>query len=392
MGQYYAIVNIDKCESLHPHRDFKEAAKLMEHSFIGNAMTLAVADLLSSSWAGDRVVWAGDYAEQEDEPFHDFEGHDGDNLYRQDYPAPRFDAAYGQGVRYFVNLDKKQYIDIEDATVEEYGLRIHAFPLLVATSNGQGGGDYYATAGKDLVGSWKGDHIRAYAPGEAFLIDKELFGWEHIVPGFTERRRKLPDGLTYDYVGPSDDDIFTSLYDVRFKGDLINHILRRSPDTGDVSPAPISTRDRPYEPFETVLMDEMREGIRGLVRNGALRWVNQWNEIPTPAVTRVARAAGYEVLAGEPGDGPWLTMWGDMWTFKNHLDATWARKNPGAFAAAGLVLFDVQEIGLVFGIDAAGYEFLDDHFVPLYIERGHPWHPVDPALVASIESYFAVKA
>lgn len=81
MGQYYYVVNIDKREYLHPHK-FGEGLKLSEFAFSrGGTMTglaLLLADGngrgggdiragdpggLIGSWAGDRIVIAGDYAD-----------------------------------------------------------------------------------------------------------------------------------------------------------------------------------------------------------------------------------------------------------------------------------------------------------------------------------------
>lgn len=79
MGQYYLVVNPDREEYLHPHR-FGDGLKLMEFAnsrygvLLGLAVVLAqgngkgLGDLRSDrdvvgSWAGDRVVVAGDYGE-----------------------------------------------------------------------------------------------------------------------------------------------------------------------------------------------------------------------------------------------------------------------------------------------------------------------------------------
>ena len=79
MGQYYLIVNADKKQYLHPHK-FDEGLKLMEFghstSSILFALTVLLADgnnrgggdlhsddPLIGSWAGNRIVIAGDYAD-----------------------------------------------------------------------------------------------------------------------------------------------------------------------------------------------------------------------------------------------------------------------------------------------------------------------------------------
>ena len=80
MGQYYLIVNLDKKQFLHPHK-CGDGLKLLEFgcSAIGTLTALVVlladgnnrggGDLRSDnpvigSWAGDRIVVAGDYADQ----------------------------------------------------------------------------------------------------------------------------------------------------------------------------------------------------------------------------------------------------------------------------------------------------------------------------------------
>lgn len=83
MGQYYLIVNLDKQQFVHPHA-FGDGMKLMEFGLSGCGAMSALAVLLADgngrgggdlhcddrdadkivgSWAGDRIVVAGDYAD-----------------------------------------------------------------------------------------------------------------------------------------------------------------------------------------------------------------------------------------------------------------------------------------------------------------------------------------
>ena len=79
MGQYYKIVNIDKKQFLHPHT-FGDGLKLLEFGCSAPGTMTALAVLLADgnnrgggdlrsdhpligSWAGDRIVVAGDYAD-----------------------------------------------------------------------------------------------------------------------------------------------------------------------------------------------------------------------------------------------------------------------------------------------------------------------------------------
>jgi hypothetical protein len=82
MGQYYHIVNLTKKQYLHPHH-FGDGLKLLEFGSSGSGTMLGLAVLLANSngrgggdlqsenpiigsWAGDRIVIAGDYAEKGD--------------------------------------------------------------------------------------------------------------------------------------------------------------------------------------------------------------------------------------------------------------------------------------------------------------------------------------
>jgi len=79
MGQYYYVVNLDKREYLYPHK-FGDGLKLCEFGASGCGTMLGLAVLLSNgngggggdidsddeiigSWAGDRIVLAGDYGD-----------------------------------------------------------------------------------------------------------------------------------------------------------------------------------------------------------------------------------------------------------------------------------------------------------------------------------------
>ena len=79
MGQYYYIVNLDKKQFLHPHK-FDDGLKLMEFGQSSGGTLLGLTILLADgngrgngdidsedsiigSWAGDKIVIAGDYAD-----------------------------------------------------------------------------------------------------------------------------------------------------------------------------------------------------------------------------------------------------------------------------------------------------------------------------------------
>lgn len=70
-----------------------------------------------------------------------------------------------------------------------------------------------------------------------------------------------------------------------------------------------------------------------------------------------------------------LPMWGWLWSFGNGIDEGWARENLGLMSECGFRIYEDDYDGtLYFGIDGAGYSFLEAHFIPLYKARGLKWH------------------
>lgn len=74
-----------------------------------------------------------------------------------------------------------------------------------------------------------------------------------------------------------------------------------------------------------------------------------------------------------------LPMWGTMWSFGERLDDDWLENDGGiqAMSDCGFRIFEHEEWGYFFGIDGAGYDFYEAHWIPLYKARGLQWH--DPA-------------
>lgn len=67
-------------------------------------------------------------------------------------------------------------------------------------------------------------------------------------------------------------------------------------------------------------------------------------------------------------------MWGTMWSFSCSFDEDWARSHLSEMAACGFRLYESEDYGLVFGIDAAGFDFYEAFWVPLYKACGLRWH------------------
>ena len=71
-----------------------------------------------------------------------------------------------------------------------------------------------------------------------------------------------------------------------------------------------------------------------------------------------------------------LPMWGTMWSFRDTCDIRWIEKGDGleALSECGFRVYESAEFGHFFGIDGAGYDFVEQHWIPLYKARGLLWH------------------
>ena len=70
-----------------------------------------------------------------------------------------------------------------------------------------------------------------------------------------------------------------------------------------------------------------------------------------------------------------LPMWGTMWSFGESVDKYWLDDGGiELMSGCGFRIFKSEEFGYFFGIDGAGYDFYEAHWIPLYEERGLKWH------------------
>jgi hypothetical protein len=162
MGQYYKFIILanEKHNNrevilvvVNPH-DFMMGAKLMEHSYINESLLILVEYLISknSRFYKSRIVWAGDYADEEKDNI-DENSSESVNLYRL---ADNYSSYKGEYIntnyKYIVNHTKKLYVD------KTRSKSIHPLPLLISEGNGLGGGDYDGN-NYDLCGKWARDVI-----------------------------------------------------------------------------------------------------------------------------------------------------------------------------------------------------------------------------------------
>lgn len=87
-----------------------------------------------------------------------------------------------------------------------------------------------------------------------------------------------------------------------------------------------------------------------------------------------------EMLSVEPGDfevdrDSILPMWGTLWQFGDSADDYWLEEGGlQAMSDCGFRIYEHEEFGYFFGIDGAGYDFYEAHWLPLYNKRGLQWH------------------
>lgn len=71
-----------------------------------------------------------------------------------------------------------------------------------------------------------------------------------------------------------------------------------------------------------------------------------------------------------------MPTWSTMWSFSEIPDINWLEEGNGlrALSECGFRVFSSLDFGYFFGIDGAGYDFYEKHWIPLYKARGLNWH------------------
>lgn len=154
MGQYYLPKNLTNGEWLYAH-EYNNGLKLMEHSFIDNDFVKTVESLLmpNGRWHKAKIVWAGDYADNESETKENLY----DTCIDNNLISPNINEAKDHF--FIVNHTKKEFVDKRKVTADKNGWQIHPLPLLTCEGNGRGGGDFRGEDPKNLIGNWARDSI-----------------------------------------------------------------------------------------------------------------------------------------------------------------------------------------------------------------------------------------
>lgn len=161
MGQYYVpaiLAKNKKTVSTFVYSwDYGNGSKLMEHSWVGNDFVRAFESLIHKN--PQIVVWAGDYAEPCKSRKSNVQDRCRKKCREKIKQQPQTNLT-DSDCRFVVNHTKKEFVDtskvkqITASWAEGEDYRIHPLPLLTSEGNGQGGGDYFGKADKNLVGTW----------------------------------------------------------------------------------------------------------------------------------------------------------------------------------------------------------------------------------------------
>ena len=187
MGQYYKVIiladNMNIIRIWTNPNAYNSGNKLMEHSYLNNNFMNAIEYLISINgmFYMSRIIWAGDYAEPNNEDGEDMNLY---NLAEQQYRKYIVPYMNEQSIeqfinnmdryRYIINHTKKLYVDKEKCKKNDNGFIIHPLSLLVTDNcNGMGGGDY-SGIDEHLCGTWTRDIISVEKSIDKLIDYKEL--------------------------------------------------------------------------------------------------------------------------------------------------------------------------------------------------------------------------
>lgn len=162
MGQYYQPIILDepidgqhRIKAFMYSHDYGSGLKLMEHSWMKNDFVQTFEKELSrrGKFYKSRVVWAGDYADEEPEKEINLFSLCDNEQDKKIKPRKTNTKDYN----FIVNHTKKLFVDKSKVPSVD-GWTIHPLPLLTCEGNGLGGGDFRGDE-KGIVGSWARDVI-----------------------------------------------------------------------------------------------------------------------------------------------------------------------------------------------------------------------------------------
>ena len=112
------------------------------------------------------------------------------------------------------------------------------------------------------------------------------------------------------------------------------------------------------------------------VKDAAEYWVREFNAIDYHFLEALNETEGGVVCVANHPEYSEYPMWSTMWQFNDCCDEQWLEDHVHDMAKLGFSIY-LTDYGYFFGIDGAGYNFYDAHWIPLYKLRGLHWHKED---------------
>lgn len=131
--------------------------------------------------------------------------------------------------------------------------------------------------------------------------------------------------------------------------------------------------------YDWEIISPLREGqrvyCRDLMENGDVESVDRKNH----KVSVILEDSGETAVLSEdsvipdPYYNEFFPMWGTLWQFRDDYMNEWVKDNIDAVAACGFSIYESKKYGIFLGVDGAGYNFLKEHFIPLYQASPLDW-------------------
>ncbi|WP_461199331.1 hypothetical protein [Enterococcus sp. N249-2] len=113
-------------------------------------------------------------------------------------------------------------------------------------------------------------------------------------------------------------------------------------------------------------------------------WLKEWNQYPQWIVEKMV-GENYDYFQNitprnDEDDSEYeefFPMWGTLFEMSDSTDIYWLEENLDKIAECGVKIYsydDGENQMYLLGIDGAGYDFYENHWVPLYEKRGLKWH------------------
>lgn len=117
------------------------------------------------------------------------------------------------------------------------------------------------------------------------------------------------------------------------------------------------------------------------IKDAARAWIGEFNAFPTTMIEKLITLepdTWHEITPNiEKCETVFLPMWGWVWQMTDICDIDWLENNLDEVVKCGFSIYESDEFGLFIGINGGGYDFYEEHWLPLYKARGLQWHKTE---------------